>query len=127
LNAGFVAEGVTSNAEQQIRDHDDSDPDAGSSVDHVFGILATTGAVALATQMTTGVGNFAARDAAEKGGATVKVWRTTSRSPRSSHARMNGQSVGISEKFSNGMLWPGDPEAPASEVAECKCTLEIVN
>lgn len=126
LNAQFVAEGVTSNAERQIREHDDSEPDAESSVSHVFGILASSGAAALATQMTTTVGNFAVRDTAVKSGAAVKVWRTTSGNPRKSHARMNGESVGMDEKFSNGLMWPGDPSGDPKDVAECKCSLSIV-
>jgi hypothetical protein len=130
LNAGFVAEGVTSNAEESVRAKAEADKDvedAPSPVAHVFGILTATGALSLATQMTTTVGNFAVRDTAVKSGAAVKVWRTTSADPRKSHARMNGESVGLDEKFSNGLMWPGDPEGDPEDVAECKCSLTIVS
>lgn len=128
LNAGFVAEGVVANAESSIRaaaeaQKDDENPDP---VGHVFGILATSGAAALALQMVTSTANFAARDTAVKAGATGKVWRTTSSKPRKTHARMNGETVALDEKFSNGLMWPGDPEGDANEVAECRCSLTII-
>lgn len=128
LNAGFVAEGVVSNAESAVRAAAEAqaEDDAPDPVGHVFGILAATGAAALATQMVTSTANFAARDVAVKGGAAAKVWHTTSGKPRKSHARMNGESVGLDEKFSNGLMWPGDPSGDANEVAECKCSLTII-
>ena len=128
LNAGFVAEGVVSNATSAIRAAAEvqQDEDAPDPVGHVFGILATSGAAALALQMVTSTANFVARDTAVKAGATGKVWRTTSSKPRKTHARMNGETVALDEKFSNGLMWPGDPEGDANEVAECRCSLTIL-
>lgn len=126
-NAGFVADDIAGSAEDDIRaaadasDDEDFDP-----VDHVFGILGDSGAAAMATQMVTVASNFAARDTAAKGGAAVKVWQVTSGNPRASHAAVNGESVGLDETFSNGLLWPGDPEGDADENAGCQCALTII-
>jgi hypothetical protein len=42
---------------------------------------------------------------------------------RASHWAMNDESVDMDEPFSNGMMAPGDPSAPAKETINCRCTL----
>lgn len=42
---------------------------------------------------------------------------------REKHAGMNGEVVGIDEKFSNGLLFPGDPKGDAEDVINCRCAL----
>ncbi|MFJ4168378.1 phage portal protein [Paenarthrobacter sp. NPDC089714] len=77
-------------------------------------LAATVGAFAL-----TEAGKQLARD------RTVKTWRTTSTDPRKSHARLDGETVPIDAKFSNGMKWPGDPVKGPDEVAGCECTVDV--
>jgi hypothetical protein len=86
----------------------------------VFDALLTAGAARYARSMVTTVANFGAHDAAEKvGGDRTKTWSGgTTR-----HASMNGQTVRLSENFSNGMAWPGDPAGGAAEVANCGCSV----
>lgn len=53
-----------------------------------------------------------------------KQWLATlDRRTRYSHRRLDGESVGIGEKFSNGLMYPGDPDGQGSEVYNCRCTL----
>lgn len=40
---------------------------------------------------------------------------------RHSHRAVNGQKVDEDEKFSNGLLYPGDPEGSAKETINCRC------
>lgn len=54
-----------------------------------------------------------------------KTWITQSANPRASHARMNGQTVPLGEKFSNGADMPGDPDLGAAEVAGCHCGVAV--
>jgi hypothetical protein len=54
-----------------------------------------------------------------------KEWVTGPNS-RPSHTAMNGQRVGIDEKFSNGADWPGDDNLPVNEVAGCNCSIEVI-
>jgi hypothetical protein len=56
-------------------------------------------------------------------GATSQTWDVGAR-PRSSHAKLAGETVGIDSAFSNGMSWPGD-SGDADEVAGCNCTITI--
>lgn len=58
-----------------------------------------------------------------KAGAYSKTWhhRTITRDYREEHRRMEGETVPISAKFSNGLRFPRDPEGPADEVINCRC------
>ena len=40
-----------------------------------------------------------------------------------SHAGVDGQTQDLNEPFTNGLLYPGDPEGDAAEVINCRCTL----
>ena len=42
---------------------------------------------------------------------------------RHSHRQLDGERVAVGERFSNGPRYPGDPEGPAHEVWNCRCTL----
>lgn len=39
------------------------------------------------------------------------------------HNGVDGERIGLFEKFSNGLWFPGDKSAPAKEVCNCRCTL----
>jgi HK97 family phage portal protein len=57
----------------------------------------------------------------------TKTWiHNPSSNPRSSHARMDGETVPYNKPFSNGAMWPGDTGAlDASEIAHCHCEVEV--
>lgn len=55
----------------------------------------------------------------------TKTWVVRSGNPRKAHASMNGETVGIDEKFSNGADWPGDPVLGADGVAGCLCSVAV--
>jgi HK97 family phage portal protein len=82
----------------------------------------TNAAVALATTYVA----FATVESSKQysDGKALKTWVVTSSNPRRSHAKMDGQTVGIDEKFSNGANWPGDPRLGADGVAGCTCAVE---
>ena len=62
--------------------------------------------------------------AKQKGADIVKQWDSTLDSrTRESHQKLDGEVVGVNEKFSNGLLYPGDSNGTASEVVNCRCTL----
>lgn len=67
------------------------------------------------------------RDAQEaakaKGADVVKQWDAALDSrTRDSHARVDGEIRELDEKFSNGLMFPGDPAGSAEEVINCRCT-----
>lgn len=65
--------------------------------------------------------------AAEMGIITTKEWSARMRNTRDSHAALNGVVIPKNKKFrtiwGNELRYPGDPEAPASEVINCHCVL----
>ena len=85
-------------------------------------------AIRTARTAVTGAQNAGRMDsyvAAEKMGIKVrKEWLSTlDGRTRHSHAILDGEQVDNEKKFSNGCMFPGDPNGPASEVYNCRCTL----
>lgn len=71
-------------------------------------------------------GNF---DMMKEAGAGTKTWHVTNPAvARPSHKRLNGVTVPIDGKFSNGCRFPCDPDcSDASEVVNCHCFLTYDN
>lgn len=99
--------------------------DVDGAVDEVLGGLVSTTAPRLAVSRVTAAWNQGRVAAGAAAGAGTKTWRTTSSDPRSTHSRLNGETVGLGEPFSNGAQWPGDPSLPTRERANCECTVVI--
>lgn len=61
--------------------------------------------------------------AKKKGCDVVKQWDASlDGRTRDSHARVDGEIRELDEKFSNGLMFPGDPSGSAAEVINCRCT-----
>lgn len=62
--------------------------------------------------------------AADMGIDVKKQWLAALDSrTRGSHRHLDGETVKLDAEFSNGLKYPGDPDGPASEVYNCRCTL----
>lgn len=62
--------------------------------------------------------------AKENGCDVVKQWDATlDARTRDSHARVDGEIRELDKKFSNGLMFPGDPNGGAAEVVNCRCAL----
>lgn len=70
-------------------------------------------------------GRIDSYNAAQKMGIKLKKeWLATlDGRTRHSHAMLDGEQVDNEKKFSNGCMFPGDPNGPAAEVYNCRCTL----
>jgi HK97 family phage portal protein len=80
----------------------------------------------IATTLLTTFAGFATMEAAKQNSAeATKTWVVNSGNPRSEHAVMDGETVPVREKFSNGADWPGDPVLGAEGVANCNCSVEV--
>jgi|TARA_A100001391_G_scaffold205427_1_gene206157 hypothetical protein len=56
-----------------------------------------------------------------------KVWQATNDSrTRDSHRGVNGERVGLDDRFSNGLRYPHEAGASASEVVNCRCSYDHV-
>lgn len=87
-----------------------------------------TSAIRTARTAVTGAQNAGRIDsytAAKKMGIKLKKeWLATLDSrTRHSHAMLDGEQVDNDKKFSNGCMFPGDPNGPSWEVYNCRCTL----
>jgi HK97 family phage portal protein len=102
---------------EKLRHMDDTFKDGG---------LIRARAAEQAITRTTAVSEFAAYDTAQRTDDTSKVtktWEVNSTNPRPSHAAVNGETVGVEENFSIGMLYPGDWAGGFDEIAGCQCTV----
>lgn len=63
-------------------------------------------------------------DAEEMGIEVQKQWMATlDGRTRDSHRELDGESVPTDEKFSNGLMYPGDPSGDPREIYNCRCTM----
>lgn len=83
-----------------------------------WGTAAAVRAVTAATELRS----FGGHDAAKASGLVRKTWRTGSK-PRPEHSRMDGETVALGERFSNGLRWPGDSRGDSAQTANCNCEL----
>lgn len=117
------AEGINATTRDQLADAvaaEDGDPA------QVFETAENDRARAASVSIGTFVAGFAlaetGRQIADREGLrSLKTWRTGT-NPRASHARMDGESVPVGEKFSNGMDWPGQGDGSD---AGCNCRIDI--
>lgn len=69
-------------------------------------------------------GMDACEKAKEKGADVVKQWDATLDGvTRESHAMVDGEIRELDKPFSNGLMFPGDPNGGAAEVINCRCAL----
>lgn len=62
--------------------------------------------------------------AKEKGADIAKQWDATlDGHTRPSHQRVDGEIRELGERFSNGLMYPGDSTGTAAEVINCRCAL----
>lgn len=63
-------------------------------------------------------------------GRVRRIWNIAGHNTRDSHFYMSSQERGLDEAFDSGaghsMMYPGDPAAPVSELANCNCWLTYV-
>lgn len=63
-------------------------------------------------------------NARDKGAEVSKQWDSTlDAKTRESHAMVDMEIKELDEKFSNGLMFPGDPSGGAAEVVNCRCAL----
>jgi HK97 family phage portal protein len=97
------------------------------SVKHVFRVATESRAAESTTTMTTFLAAWATVEMAKQlipDRGPTKTWVSSGKA-NSRHANMNGETVPIHEKFSNGADWPGDPVLGAAGVSNCACGVDI--
>lgn len=99
--------------------------DAERALRSVFEDLSGWRAQTIARTEVVGGYNGASTIAARESGVVGrKEWLTAhDERVRKSHQRLDGVSVPVDERFSNGLDHPGDPAGDPSETVNCRCTL----
>ena len=119
LQAAYLNGHTRDELEKALRE-----PEPLEAVKSLFLLASTVWAASQAVSAVTSAANFGAQDAAQAGGLKTKTWRTGS-NPRDEHLALDGVTVGIRERFPNGMRWPGDPAGGAENNANCNCSMEF--
>ena len=121
-NARIAAEYMNQSTREQVEAAlAEEDPKA--AIESVFELALSVRVMQLASGRVSTLLNYGQYSAARQGGMKTKTWIVRSNNPRDSHKRMNGETVGIRERFSNGLRWPGDHQGGAEENANCQCEL----
>lgn len=128
LNAGARAaaksiNGVTADLVRAARLADSDDPTTEVLTRSVAERADKLG-IGRATALTSFAAHEAARQNTRPGSPRVKTW-VGSGLPNSRHVDVSGETVPVGQPFSNGMLYPGDPDGSAEETAGCQCTLDV--
>ncbi len=95
---------------------------------HIFDVAKGSRSTRLGLSTATGIINFARQEAAKQsqvadGRERTKTWIVTSQNSR--HPEMDGETVAMSEDFSNGLAWPGASDGETDEIAGCQCLLDM--
>ena len=109
----------------------DSDMTPQDAAGHVYDIREDAESILLGSMLAkrmAGWGTVEAVGQAERQGIKHKVYTMWVSGPKSrdSHAAMNGETVPIDDKFSNGAEWPGDDSLSPDESCGCNCTTKVI-
>ena len=73
-------------------------------------------------RITETAAHHAQQKAKDRGADVVKIWDAAlDAKTRDSHVKVDGEIRDVNKKFSNGLMFPGDPSGKAAEVINCRC------
>lgn len=115
---------------ERALESEDEDTDPHEAAAHEFEQREGPEAALLGVSIAKWASGWATEEAARQGAGqgvkrhAYKEW-VTGPNARSSHAAINGETVPIEERFSNGADWPGDDSLDPDESCGCNCTTRI--
>ena len=118
-------------AVERALESEDEDADPHEAAAHEFDVREGFDAAVLGLNMAKWASGWAteetARQAQNQGIKRVvrKQWVTGPKA-RPSHAALDGETVGIDERFSNGADWPGDDTLSPDESCGCNCSTRVI-
>ena len=110
---------------------EEEEPDEEPPAEHEFGQREGPEAVELGLLLTKWLSWWGTKEAHEQGKRqgsrkqVLKRWHTGPKA-RETHAAMDGQTVPIDERFSNGADWPGDDSLTPDESCGCNCSTDVI-
>lgn len=98
------------------------------AVERIFGYAEGYRNERIARTETIGATNYGAFEAIKQSGLKCKKeWvATLDERTRDRHAEMDGETAELDQPFSNGLMFPGDPDGPPEEIINCRCTIGYI-
>lgn len=101
-------------------------------IDSVYEFADESRAIRIARTETAGAANAGNNEALKRAGAEKKEWLSSrDNRTRETHVELDGQVVGVNEKFISpdgaSLAFPGDPSGPPEEVINCRCVVTIAD
>ena len=118
-------------AVERALESEDEDADPHEAAAHEFDVREGFDAAVLGLNMAKWASGWATeetvRQAQNQGIKRVvrKQWVTGPKA-RPSHVALDGETVGIDERFSNGADWPGDDTLSPDESCGCNCSTRVI-
>ncbi len=125
------AKAINSATKKKLDEVIESDPeDIEEEIEHVYEVREDKDADLLGMTIATTAACWAIGEAcaqAKDQGYSAEVFKTwvTGENPREDHAMMDGETVPVDQRFSNGADWPGDDILGPDGTCGCNCTTEI--
>lgn len=116
---------------RRAQEAEEEAPDPQEEAGHEFVQREGPEAIGIGVVLTKWLSWWGTREAYEQGKrqgskrTVLKRWNTGPKA-RDSHAAMNGQTVDIDERFSNGADWPGDDSLEPAESCGCNCSTDVI-
>lgn len=129
--AHLFAREITHTTFEKLKDQFSQSIDAGESRQELIDRIMTTYDGFTEKRATT-IARTEVHAAMQKGtfegyrqvNVPIKIWVTVGDADvRHTHAAQDGDEVPFNQPFANGLMFPGDPEGPASEVINCRCSI----
>lgn len=93
-------------------------------IENTFGNISKSRAATIARTEVLGATQKGTIEGYQQANLQIKIWVTVGDSDvRDSHAAQDGEERPINDTFSNGLMFPGDPNGSASEVINCRCSI----
>lgn len=93
-------------------------------IENTYGDISKKRAGTIARTEVHNATQYGTMEGYRQGGLTIKIWvAVLDDRTRDSHASVDGEERPLDVPFSNGLMFPGDPNASAEEVINCRCVI----
>ena len=118
-------------AVERALESEDEDADPHEAAAHEFDVREGFDAAVLGLNMAKWASGWATEEAARQAQnqgikRNVRKQWVTGPKARPSHAALDGETVGIEDRFSNGADWPGDDTLSPDESCGCNCSTRVI-
>ncbi len=128
-----LADDVNTHTQDRIRDELKASLSNGEGIDqaqkrieHIFDVADKARTERIARTEIIRATNSGAMFTYKEANLEEKEWISTRDADVRDKHQIDGEKVGINEKFSNGLMFPGDPDGSPDNTVNCRCTISGV-